>query len=330
MKTLKTSSKLKVLIIGLLFMCINIYSQKTTSTRVYETVNISDFLTHDSRMMYSIYNPPTTNRTRTQFTFFNADAFRDILRGQAYFVISKSNNINILEECYVYTITTRFYPDRQTPTTKETYITFNNYKRFRGIVRTDEYGYLTYKMVTDDFQEPPQGSYYHYIILYVYISSTMEWKYIVLTEPQKTRFTIGYSPSPDPDPKPESSIDIAFTDFSIYNSINYPNNTITATVKAKNTGNIKIENVTGKFYISDKSAYENNYNTINCGSQSLGSLSAGEERTFSVNISLPSEGILNSYFPNKTNLYLLGYLESIINEKNTKDNSKAISITIIH
>lgn len=179
-------------------------------------------------------------------------------------------------------------------------------------------------MNTNKRSKIKDGTYYHYIILYVYVHSTKKWQHIIITEKNRTTFTIGNpsspdpAPEPEPDPEPESNIDISFTDFSIYNGTNYPSNTVTATVKAKNIGNTNVENVIGKFYISNKSTYENNYNTINCNSQSLGNLSVGEERTFSVNISLPSEGVLNSYFPNQSNLYLLGYLGSVINEKKQK------------
>lgn len=337
MKALLTLFKQKLLVIGLLLTCTSMYSQDGASTKSSVKLKMSSFLTN--KMTYDIYKPPTVDRMQSVFTF--KGDLKDIMKGQAYFIVSKEKDINNLDDCFIRVITTRFYPDKENDfTSRKAMLSYDYFKRFRGINRSKTSGgYISLNMETDTSKKLTAGTYYHYVLLYTYVWSTGTWRYFLLTENIRSTFTIKKSsippvpdpaPDPDPNPEPESNIDISFADFTIYNSVNYPNNTITATVKARNIGNTRVENVTGKFYISDKSAYENNYNTISCGSQSLGSLSAGEERNFSVNISLPSDGILNSYFPNKTNLYLLGYLESVINEKNTKDNSKAISITIIH
>lgn len=121
MKALKANLKQKFLLIGLLF----IYSNMSGQSLIPSWINMYSLL--NSNIHYTIQNPPTNDGIQTTFSF-SGNGLKDILRGQAYFVISKSEKINNIKDCFRNTITNRFYPGNPTRSKRFMREDFLNFK----------------------------------------------------------------------------------------------------------------------------------------------------------------------------------------------------------
>lgn len=321
---------MKKVVFLMLLLCSSIAGAQSHDASYFYTAGVN--YTYSPAGCLSITKEGDTDTRKVTFTYSGSN-IKNYGRGYAYLVLSKSASLNNMSNCYMYNLGRFYRNDSSNPN----HAVFSNWISIAStpcykITQISDRGGFTQTST----KLPKNGRYYHYIVLFVNTGTKLE--NIVITEPRLSRTTIDYLYKPDSgggtgEEPAKKNYDIELKNIKHYGGVYNASNYVNVELQVKNVGDVDAENIDCQFFVADKNQYKNNYKKVACSnnnSMKISKLSIGQEGTFYFNVLLPMESPLDFQFSNNTALFLLGYIQGLVNEKNTDNNSGSTPITIIH